>query len=58
MIAILEERRAETIGNDQAGYFIRDWQELNDQVRQLIFRDSRYQAIKAGRSARMKHQPD
>jgi len=58
LIAILEEKRAETLGNARAGYFIRDWQELNDQVRQLIFRDSRYQAIKAGRAARMKHESD
>jgi hypothetical protein len=58
VIAILEEKRAETMGNDRAGYFIRDWQELNDQVRKLIFKDSRYQAIKADRTARMKHESD
>jgi hypothetical protein len=54
LIAVLEEKRAETMGNDRAGYFIRDWQELNDQVRQLIAKDSRYQAIKADRAARKK----
>lgn len=52
VLAILEEKRAETMGNDRAGYFIRDWQELSDQVRQLIAKDSRYQAIKADRAAR------
>ncbi len=52
VLAILEEKRAETVGNRRAGYFIRDWQEMNDQVRQLIFKDSRYQAIKASRAAR------
>src|SRR5579859_2932145 len=47
MIAILEEKRAEVMGNDAAGYFIHDWQELGDQVRQMIVQDSRYKAIKA-----------
>ena len=52
MIAILEEKRAEVIEKDQAGYFIQDWQELRDQVRQMIGQDSRYQAIKAKKAAR------
>ena len=52
VIAILEEKRAEVMANDKAGYYIRDWQELGDQVRQMIGRDSRYQAIKAGQVAR------
>jgi hypothetical protein len=52
VLAILEEKRAETMANDRAGYFIRDWQELNAQVRQLIAKDSRYQAIQADRAAR------
>jgi hypothetical protein len=52
IVAILEEKRAEVMAKDQAGYFIRDWQELNDQVRQMIARDSRYQAIQASRKAR------
>ena len=47
IIAILEEKRAEVMGKDQAGYFIQGWQELGDQVRQLIFKDARYPAIKA-----------
>jgi len=51
-IAILEEKRAEVMAKDQAGYFIREWQELNDQVRQMIGQDSRYQAIKANKAAR------
>jgi hypothetical protein len=55
VIAILEEKRVETMANDKAGYFIRDWQELSDQVRQLIAKDSRYQAIKANRAARRKN---
>lgn len=52
IIAILEEKRVEIMAKDQAGYFIRDWQELRDQVRQTIARDSRYQAIKARKAAR------
>jgi chaperonin GroES len=32
----------------QAGYFIREWQEISDQVRKLIAEDVRVQAIKAG----------
>jgi hypothetical protein len=52
VIAILEEKRAETMANNQAGYFIRNWQELTDQVRQLIAADVRYQAIRANRKSR------
>ena len=48
MIAILEEKRAEVMSNPDAGYFIRDWQELHDQVRKMMINDARYQAIKAG----------
>ena len=44
VLMILEEKRAAVMANDQAGYFIRDWQEINDQVRQMIFHDARYQA--------------
>ena len=48
MIAILEEKRAEVMSKQDAGYFIRDWQELHDQVRKMMNEDARYQAIKAG----------
>ena len=48
MIAIVEEKRAEVMSNQDAGYFIRDWHELHDQVRKLLNNDVRYQAIKAG----------
>ena len=51
IIRILEDKRAEVLENEQAGYFIHDWQELRDQVRQLIIGDPRYKAIKAGRDA-------
>ena len=36
------------MANPSAGYFIKDWQELTDQVRQMIFKDPRYQTIKGG----------
>jgi len=49
VIAILEDKRAEVMSRQQAGYFIHDWQEIGDQVRQMIFRDARYQAIKTNR---------
>jgi len=52
VIAILEEKRAEVMAKDQAGYFIRDWQELKDQVRRMIRQDSRYESIKANQAAR------
>jgi len=43
---------AQVMGNEQAGYFIQDWQELRDQVRQLIIGDPRYKAIKANQAVR------
>jgi len=46
MISILEEKRAEVMAREDAGYFIHDWQELRSQVRELIVGDSRYKAIK------------
>lgn len=52
IIAILESKRVEVMNRDQAGYFIHDWQEISDQVRQMIFRDIRYMAIKRDRPAR------
>jgi len=52
IVAILEEKRREVMSHDHAGYFIRNWQEMTDQVRQMIFGDPRYQAIRANRIAR------
>jgi hypothetical protein len=51
VIAILEDKRVEVLSRDRAGYFIRDWQEIGGQVRQMIGQDSRYQAIKAEKAA-------
>lgn len=49
IVAILEEKRVEVMSKEQAGYFIHDWQEIGDQVRQMIFNDARYQAIRRNR---------
>ncbi len=49
MIAILSEQRAQVMANDRAGYFIREWQDLDGRVRQMLAADSRYQAVKAAR---------
>jgi hypothetical protein len=49
-IAILEDKRAEVMANNDAGYFIREWQELRDQVRRMIAQDPRYQAIQANKT--------
>ncbi len=46
VIGILEEKRAAVMVKDEAGYFIHDWQELSDQVRQMIAQDPRYKKIK------------
>jgi len=52
LIAILKEIRAGVIAKDRAGYFIHDWQEPGDQVRQMIVKDPRYEAIKTRQTAR------
>jgi hypothetical protein len=38
VIAILEDKRAQVMSSEQAGYFIHDWQEISDQLRQDISR--------------------
>jgi hypothetical protein len=52
LIAILEEKRTEVMSRAQAGYFIHDWREPGDQVRQMIIRDPRYETLKTGQVAR------
>lgn len=49
IIAILEDKRADVMRHDRAGYFIHDWQEMSGQVRKMISDDDRYQAIKSHR---------
>jgi hypothetical protein len=53
IIRILEDKRAEVMGNQDAGYFIHDWQELRNQVRHLILADPRYKAIKTDQAGRL-----
>jgi hypothetical protein len=52
VIDILRTQHAAVMGRFEAGYFIKEWQELGDQVRQLIFRDPAYTAIRERREAR------
>src|SRR5919201_459601 len=52
IIRILEDKRAEVMENEQAAYFIHDWQEPGNLVSQLLIRDPRYQMIKASQTAR------
>jgi hypothetical protein len=52
LVAILEEKRHDVMANDRAGYFIHDWQELSDQVREMIVKDPRYRKIMARQAAR------
>ncbi len=52
IIHILDEKRVEVLAKGEAGYFIRNWQELTDQVRQLIRKDPRYQAIRLAKAGR------
>ena len=54
-IAILEDKRVEVLAKGEAGYFIRDWQELTGQVRQLIRKDPGYLAIRLAKTER--HRP-
>ena len=58
IIAILEEKRAEVMRREEAGYFIQEWQEIGDQIRQRLFGDSRYQKIKSGRAKAGPPPPD
>jgi hypothetical protein len=52
LVAILEEKRHDVMANDKAGYFIHDWQELNNRVREMIVKDPRYGKIMARQGAR------
>jgi hypothetical protein len=51
IIAILQDKHAEVMAHEEAGYFIHDWQELRDQVRQIIMKDDRYKAIKTDKGS-------
>ena len=47
ILPILEDKRQAVMSRTEAGYFIRDWQEISDQVRQMIAGDPRYPARNA-----------
>jgi hypothetical protein len=53
IIRILDDKRREVMENEQAGYFIHQWQELGSQVSRMIVEDPGYQAIKARQTARL-----
>jgi hypothetical protein len=55
MIAILEEKRLEVLGRNEAGYFIKSWQELTDQVQRLVRDGSR---LSDSRKQRVGKQPE
>jgi hypothetical protein len=52
ILEILEQKRAETMSIGIAGYFIREWQDLSDQVRLMIAKDPRYHFIRDQRARR------
>ena len=52
ILEILEQKRAETLSIQIAGYFIREWRDLSDQVRRMIAKDPRYHAIRDQRAKR------
>lgn len=52
VISILEEKRAETLAHESAGYFIKEWQEPDGRVRKMIADDPRYQALRSTREKR------
>jgi hypothetical protein len=54
IIAILAEKRAEVMSIDSAGLLIRDWQDIGDQVRNLISADPRFEVIASNRAARQR----
>ena len=45
VIAVVERKRGEVIAEEDASYFIRDWQDISDQVRRMIVRDPAYPAM-------------
>jgi hypothetical protein len=52
ILAILERKRVEVMSREEAGYFMHDWEEMGDQVRQMIFRDASFQVIRSRRAGR------
>jgi hypothetical protein len=57
ILRILETKRAEVLAGGHAGIFIRDWRELNDQVRRMLLSDPEYLALRARRDLRRAAKP-
>jgi hypothetical protein len=51
ILAILADQRNDVMSRTRAGYFIHDWQEIGDQVRQLIYNDARFAEIQQPQAA-------
>jgi hypothetical protein len=52
IVAIVKELRATVMANEDAGFFIRGWQDLGDQVRTMVLKDPRVRAIREQRALR------
>lgn len=52
VVSLLEDLRVEVLSQDKAGYFIREWQEVDGRVRLLILGHPRYLSIQSRRMAR------
>ena len=50
VVGIVQSLRSEVLANEQAGYFIRDWQDISDQVRKMVFTDSRFTTLRANKT--------
>ena len=51
-ISYLEDKRRGVMSRTEAGYFIRDWQDISNQVRQMVSNDARYQQLQAANGQR------
>ena len=49
ILVILRDKRDAAMNRSEAGYFIREWQDISDQVRQAIGNDPRFKALRATR---------
>jgi hypothetical protein len=47
ILVILRDKRDAVMNRSEAGYFIREWQDISDQVRQAIGSDPRFKALRA-----------
>jgi hypothetical protein len=54
VIVILEDKRTEVMAKSQASYFINNWRELSDEVREKIVQDPRYRDLNTQRARRQR----